>query len=101
MNYTRNEKRARTRLLLEQLLDTPSIEDQLEGADLDAGEVASFVVSVSKSLWMATSAAKIDSLSQKLELVFYDAYVSAGGKVNEGIFDEIRKETVRVNSLPQ
>ena len=101
MNYTRSEKRARTRLLLEQLMDSPSFADQLENVDLDSHEVASFVVTIARSLWMATTSAKLESLSNKLELVFYDAYVAAGGKVNDGIFDEIKSTAVRARGLPQ
>ena len=50
---------------------------------------------------MATTSAKLESLSNKLELVFYDAYVAAGGKVNDGIFDEIKSTAVRARGLPQ
>lgn len=81
----RVETRVGTKALLKQLSGPKADRLCVLSAKLNQREVGSYLVENVQNMYFAASAAGLTDLASMLELVFYDAYIHAGGSVQAGV----------------
>ncbi len=79
------ETRVSTRDILRHIIDDRKELANLAGKRLHEGEVAAFIVKLSKCMWFAATAAELKGLVRIIEPLFFEAFLCAGGDLSQAL----------------